>query len=132
MVSTTVCEDAETKDALLAEIVGGGGEGLILRRAASPFVAGRTRDLLKVKLWHNAEARVLRYNRPHNGKHSLRCANLVGHREFDLTWNRHEPPPPNGSIVTYRHARGDLGAGPRHPVFMRVRPANIQHIMRSF
>lgn len=119
VVATVPCEDGPTKEALLAAVVSGGGEGLILRRAASRFVAGRSRDLLKVKLWYDAEAEVVSYR--NGGKDSLRCIDLKTRVPFQVTWNRNRPPPPKGSIITYRYQLGLAGGQPRFPGFMRVR-----------
>jgi len=64
---------------------------------------------------------VLRYKA--NGKDSLRCLCLESHVHFDVTWNRGEPAPPKGTIITYRYQRGlDTSGQPRFPQILRVRP----------
>lgn len=107
------CEDFATKDALLRRVVNEGGEGLILRRAHSAFVAGRSADLLKVKEWYDAEACVLRSNRP-RGKDSLHCRSItgeVGHRRFEGTPSANFPH--RGTIFHMRasHARLAVAMG---------------------
>ena len=96
-----------------------GGEGLILRRACSRFVAGHSPDLFKCKRWLDAEAKVLKYRA--NGRDSLRCQALDTGVTFDLTWNRGTAPPPPGSIVSFAYQLG-LQGGPRFPKFLRERP----------
>ena len=124
VVSATECESDAAVEAQLSEVMGRGGEGLVLRRAASRFLAGRSRDLLKVKPVYDAEAKVLGHNRFTTGKDSLRCLALGGSNvEFDLTWNRAAPPPVPGTIITYTYQKGLQGGQPRFPKFARVRPA---------
>ncbi len=45
----------------LARVESLGGEGLMLRQPGSRYEAGRSRTLLKVKTFHDAEARVIGY-----------------------------------------------------------------------
>jgi DNA ligase-1 len=46
---------------LLKKVVSEGGEGLMLRTPGSPYVAGRSEHLLKMKMRQDAEARVIAY-----------------------------------------------------------------------
>jgi len=119
VVGTRACEDVTTKEALLEHVCQRGGEGLILRRASSRFVAGHSPDLFKCKRWLDAEAKVLKYRA--KGKDSLRCQALDTGVTFDLTWNRSTAPPPPGSIVSFAYQLG-LQGGPRFPKFLRERP----------
>ena len=119
VVGTRACEDVTTKEALLEHVCQRGGEGLILRRACSRFVAGHSPDLFKCKRWLDAEAKVLKYRA--NGRDSLRCQALDTGVTFDLTWNRGTAPPPPGSIVSFAYQLG-LQGGPRFPKFLRERP----------
>ena len=116
---------------LLAErdrIVELGGEGLMLRKPESEYVAGRSPTLLKVKPYDDAEATVIAHL-PGKGKFagklgSLRVKTADG-REFSLgsgfTDAQREAPPAVGALVTYRY-RGLTAKGlPRFPSFLRVR-----------
>jgi DNA ligase-1 len=115
--------------ALLREVVGGGGEGLMLHRGASLYRAGRGDDLLKLKLHDDAEARVVGHL-PGTGRHAGRLGALLvetpqGQRfrlGTGLTDAQREQPPPLGSWVTYRYRGLHAGSGlPRFASFVRVR-----------
>lgn len=121
--------------ALLTQTVREGGEGLMLRRAASLYAGGRSDDLLKVKTHEDTEARVVGYV-PGKGKHAGKIgALLVEMPPLDgtpaqrfklgagLSDAERAMPPPVGSIVTYRY-RGLNDSGlPRFATFLRVRDA---------
>ena len=83
VAGTTPCEDTQRMASLLKGIIDGGGEGLILRSAESKFHAGRSDDLLKVKPWYDADARVVGYRL--GGKDSLRCRSVETSVVFDVT-----------------------------------------------
>ena len=113
------CGDQATVKRLLCEVEAKGGEGLMLRKGSSLFRAGRSRDLLKVKSWHDGEAQVLGNTA---GKSSLICKAIPTGCQFGLTWNRAGVPPGAGSIVTYRY-QALTGAGlPRFPILGYVHP----------
>jgi DNA ligase-1 len=48
---------------LLKKVIDRGGEGLMLRKPGSYYVAKRDSSLLKVKLFHDEEARVIGHSR---------------------------------------------------------------------
>lgn len=123
-----VAGDAELQ-ALLREVVRGGGEGLMLHRGASLYRAGRGDDLLKLKTHDDAEARVIAHL-PGKGKHAGRLGALMVEtpegRRFALgtgfTDAQRADPPPVGSWVTYRFRGLHEGSGlPRFASFLRVR-----------
>ena len=123
-----VAGDAELQ-ALLREVVRGGGEGLMLHRGASLYRAGRGEDLLKLKTRDDAEARVIAHV-PGKGKHAGRLGALMVEtpegRRFALgtgfTDAQRADPPPVGSWVTYRFRGLHEGSGlPRFASFLRVR-----------
>ena len=123
-----VAGDAELQ-ALLREVVRGGGEWLMLHRGASLYRAGRGDDLLKLKTHDDAEARVIAHV-PGKGKHAGRLGALMVEtpegRRFALgtgfTDAQRADPPPVGSWVTYRFRGLHEGSGlPRFASFLRVR-----------
>ena len=123
-----VAGDAELQ-ALLREVVRGGGEGLMLHRGASLYRAGRGDDLLKLKTHDDAEARVIAHL-PGKGKHAGRLGALMVEtpegRRFALgtgfTDAQRADPPPVGSWVSYRFRGLHEGSGlPRFASFLRVR-----------
>ncbi|TCT18201.1 DNA ligase [Thiobaca trueperi] len=114
--------------ARLDAVVAAGGEGLMLHRDGSSYRAGRTNDLLKVKPYQDAEARVIGHL-PGQGKYAgMLGALLVEDREgrrFRLgsgfTDAQRRDPPSVGSLVTFKY-RGYTNKGtPRFASFLRVR-----------
>lgn len=118
----------EALQALLDKTVKMGGEGLMLHRGASSYRAERTVDLLKVKPFEDAEARVVSYVEG-RGRHAGRMGALwvetpeglrfkLGTGFSDAERNR---PPPIGSWVTYRYQGTTAKGLPRFASFLRVR-----------
>lgn len=112
----------------LDEVVQAGGEGLVLHRGASLYQAGRTDDLLKLKPFDDAEARVVGYV-PGKGKYqgmmgSLQMEAPDGTRfriGTGFTDEQRRKPPPLGSVVTFRYQGKTSSGKPRFARFMRVR-----------
>ncbi|HMT16331.1 MAG TPA: DNA ligase, partial [Ottowia sp.] len=104
--------------ALLREVVAGGGEGLMLHRGGSHYRAGRDDALRKLKPHDDAEARVIAHL-PGRGRHAGRLGALWVQtpegRRFALgsgfTDAQRADPPPVGSWVTYRHRGVHPGSG---------------------
>jgi DNA ligase 1 len=111
----------------LDEVVQGGGEGLVLHRGASFYHAGRNDDLLKLKPYDDAEAKVVSYI-PGKGKYKgMMGALLVQmpdgtrfHIGTGFTDAQRRAPPPVGSMVTFRYQGMTSGGKPRFARFMRV------------
>ena len=112
----------------LAEVVRGGGEGLVLHRADAPYLSGRSDALLKLKPQQDAEAVVIGHIAG-RGKYTgvlgaLQVRSDDGAR-FALGSGfsdaQRADPPPIGTLVTYTY-RGITAAGtPRFATFLRVR-----------
>lgn len=111
----------------LAEVVRGGGEGLMLHLADAPYVTGRSDVLLKLKPVQDSEAVVIEHI-PGKGKYqgrlgALRVQTTDGKRfvigtGFTDTTRRN--PPPVGATVTYTY-RGLTEKGlPRFASYLRV------------
>lgn len=122
-------EDEAALDAALNRVVAGGGEGLILHRGAARYTAGRGGDLLKLKTYDDAEARVIGVN-PGQG----RIEGLMGSIEVRTPDGRtfsigsgfsdaqRADPPLIGTWITYRY-NGETATGlPRFARFLRRRP----------
>ena len=112
----------------LERVVALGGEGLMLRWAASRHRSGRSNDLLKVKTHQDAEAVVIAYL-PGKGKFEGMLGSLLVEtpdgRRFKLgtgfTDAERRYPPELGATVTFRY-RGRTAKGtPRFASFVRVR-----------
>ncbi len=121
--------DAAALEAMLARVVAAGGEGLMLHRDGAQYRSGRSPDLLKLKPYEDAEARVVALI-PGQGRFrglmgALEVEDGEGRRfrigtGFTLAVRR-DPPPP-GSLVTYQY-RGRTEAGlPRFASFLRAVP----------
>lgn len=115
--------------ALMKRVTEQGGEGLMLHRGSSRYRAERNDDLLKLKPYQDAEARVAAYL-PGKGKY----AGMLGALEVEspeglrfrlgagFTDAERRDPPPLGSWVTYRYNGVNEKTGiPRFARFLRVR-----------
>jgi DNA ligase len=100
----------------------------MLRRPGSRYESGRSSTLLKVKSFHDAEARVLEHQGG-AGQHKRRLgAALV---ELDdgtrfavgtgFSDAEREHPPAIGSVITFRYQELSDGGVPRFPSFVGVR-----------
>lgn len=118
----------EALQTLLDKTVHMGGEGLMLHRGGSLYRAERNADLLKVKPFDDAEARVLSYV-PGRGKHAGRMGAMwvetADGKRFKLGGGfsdaEREKPPAIGSWVTYRYNGTNPSGLPRFARFLRVR-----------
>lgn len=132
-VAQTRVANHQALQALLTKTVRLGGEGLMLHRGASLYRAQRNDDLLKVKTFDDAEARVIAHI-PGKGKYAgLLGALLVETpaaegqpvRRFKLgtgfSDEQRRNPPALGSWVTYRFRGLNDSGTPRFASFMRVR-----------
>jgi DNA ligase-1 len=121
--------DRAALQTLLKNVIARGGEGLILHRGASLYRAARNDDLLKLKPYQDAEAKVVAHL-PGKGKH----AGILGVLEVESPGGlrfrlgtgfsdaERRDPPPLGSWVTYRYNGLNEKTGiPRFARYMRVR-----------
>ncbi len=124
-------QPATTHDNLMRQldkVVAGGGEGLMLHHGNSLYHDGRSQALLKVKIWQDAEARVVGH-RQGKGKYQGMLGALVVEtpdgRRFRLgsgfTDEERAHPPAIGSRVTYKYAGLTATGLPRFASFLRVR-----------
>jgi DNA ligase 1 len=120
--------DAAALQGWLASVVAGGGEGLMLHRAAAWWQKGRSGDLLKLKPAQDDEAVVVAYM-PGKGRHQGRLGALrvrdANGREWLLGTGfsdaERDHPPPLGQRITYTY-QGTTSSGlPRFARYLRVR-----------
>lgn len=112
----------------LEKVIEAGGEGLMLHRGDAPYRSYRSADLLKVKPYQDAEARVVAHLPGEGrleGKMGALLLETAGGQHFRLGTGfsdaQRADPPPIGSLVTYKfHGRTRHGL-PRFPSFLRVR-----------
>jgi DNA ligase-1 len=104
-----------------------GGEGLMLRQPGSRYEPGRSATLLKVKRFHDAEARVIDHQ-PGAGRHKGRQGALLvalpDGTQFSVgtgfTDAQRETSPAIGSTITFRYQELSDRGVPRFPSFVRV------------
>ena len=87
----------------------GRGEGVILRAAGSAYEAGRSSTLLKVKTFHDAEARVVAHvagRGKHKGRLGALAAELRDGTRFNIGtgFSDEEPGPSGGAARAHCHA----------------------------
>lgn len=112
----------------LEEITNAGGEGLMLHLDQAKYRAGRTDDLLKLKLYYDAEARVIAHL-PGKGKYSGMLGALLVEtpdgKRFRIgsgfSDKERSSPPPIGSLITYKYYGETRNGIPRFASFLRVR-----------
>jgi DNA ligase-1 len=105
-----------------------GGEGLMMRRPGSKYESGRSATLLKVKNFHDAEARVLKHQEG-AGRHKGRLGALFVEMEDGTTFAvgtgfsdaERDHPPPVGSLITFRYQELSEAGVPRFPSYVGVR-----------
>lgn len=120
--------DAAALQALLAQTVKDGGEGLVLHRSSALWSPGRSDALLKFKPVADDEARVVAHL-PGKGRHAGRLGALLlelpSGQRFALgtgfTDAQRANPPAIGSVVTYRYRDHTPKGLPRFASFLRVR-----------
>lgn len=121
------CRGADHLRDELARVESLGGEGLMLRQPGSRYEAGRSTTLLKVKTFHDAEARVVDHL-PGTGRHKGRLGavlvELADGTSFSIGTGfsdaQRERPPAIGSLVTFRYQELSDRGVPRFPSFVRM------------
>jgi DNA ligase-1 len=127
-VSQETCEGLDHLRKELAAVEKKGGEGLMLRQPESAYERSRSRTLLKVKSFFDAEATVVGHTKG-RGRHKGRCGALkvraADGTEFKvgtgLSDAQRENPPEVGEIITYRYQELTKDGVPRFPSFVGVR-----------
>lgn len=120
-----ICTGPDSLQQELARVESLGGEGLMLRQPRSLYASGRSATLLKVKNFHDAEAKVTGHV-PGAGKHEGRLgalqtvlpngtAFLVGTGFSDM---QREDPPAINSIITFRYQELTKAGVPRFPSYI--------------
>lgn len=122
------CQGIDHLKSELQRVESLGGEGLMLRQPASLYVAGRSSTLLKVKTFHDAEARVVGHQAGagrHKGRLGALQVVLADGTEFSVGTGfsdaEREAPPAIGSTITFRYQELSDGGVPRFPSYVGVR-----------
>ena len=113
---------------LLEQVVDAEGEGLMLRLNHASYRSGRSDDLLKLKKYQDAEAKVIGYQ-PGKGKYTgmmgALLVELSNGRQFKIgtgfSDQERRQPPPLGSIITFKYYGTTKTGLPRFASFLRIR-----------
>jgi DNA ligase-1 len=100
----------------------------MMRQPGSRYEIGRSATLLKVKTFHDAEARVLKHE-PGAGRHKGRLGALLVELADGTRFSvgtgfsdaEREHPPAVGSVITFRYQELSEAGVPRFPSFVAVR-----------
>jgi DNA ligase 1 len=119
-----VCGGVRHLNEELNRVTALGGEGLMLRQPGSLYEAGRSRTLLKVKRWQDAEALVVGHELG-AGRHKGRLGALLVETAEGLRFavgtgfsdKQREEPPSIGATITFRYQELSDRGVPRFPVF---------------
>jgi DNA ligase-1 len=129
VVGIQKCEGAKHLKTTLQAVLKKGGEGIMLRQPGSLYENCRSDTLLKVKYFHDEEARVTAVL-----KGSGRCQDMMGKLACELpngvtfkvgtgfTDAMRKKPPKVGSIITFKFQECSDTGTPRFPVFLNARP----------
>jgi DNA ligase 1 len=128
VTQSRVADDASLHLQLEA-VASTGGEGLMLHKDDSLYRAERSDDLLKLKPYQDAEARVVAHL-PGQGKYLGMLGALLVRNDNGLqfrigtgfTDEQRRHPPPIGSRITYSYHNLTARGIPRFARFLRVRP----------
>jgi DNA ligase 1 len=128
LLEQTIVTSPQQIDTALQAVVEKKGEGLMLRDPKSEYAFKRSSTLLKVKVFHDAEAVVIGHTEG-KGSNVGRCGALVCRMPSGNTFNcgsglnheDREDPPPIGSTITYRYFEVTKAGVPRFPSFVRIR-----------
>lgn len=122
------CTSKQQLEDDLKKMIKLGGEGLMIRQPGSVYERCRSKTLLKLKKFYDAEAVVIGYD-PGKGRFTgavgaLRCKMECG-KVFKvgsgLTDKDHRKPPKIGSIITYKFQEYTNSGSPRFPTYLGVR-----------
>jgi DNA ligase-1 len=120
------CRGLEHLREELARVETLGGEGLMLRQPGSRYEIGRSATLVKVKTFHDAEARVVDHlagSGRHKGRLGALVVALADGTQFSVGTGfsdaQRENPPQIGSTITFRYQELSDRGVPRFPSFVR-------------
>lgn len=123
-----VCKGVDDLQAELKRVEALGGEGVMLRKPGSRYVAGRSDTLLKVKSFLDSEARVVGHQAgtgKHEGRLGALLVELPNGTRFKVGTGmsdaERKQPPAVGEIITFRYQELTDAGVPRFPSFIGVR-----------
>lgn len=113
---------------LLAQVLDLGGEGLMLHHQDAIYQAKRSKDLMKLKSYQDAEAMVKQHI-PGKGRNTGRLGALLVETPEGIQFKigtgfsdqERLNPPPIGAVITYKYVGKTKNDVPRFASFMRIR-----------
>lgn len=123
-----VCEGHDDLQTELRRVEALGGEGVMLRRPGSRYIAGRSDTLLKVKSFLDTEARIIGHQAGtgrHEGRLGALLVELPNGTKFKvgtgLSDAERDAPPDVGEVVIVRYQELTDAGVPRFPSYVGVR-----------
>jgi DNA ligase-1 len=128
MVIQEKVADNSQLQSLLEEVLTLGGEGLMLHHQHAYYQAKRSKDLMKLKSYQDAEA-IVKEHRPGKGRNTGRLGALVVETTEGIQFKigtgfsdqERINPPPIGAIITYKYVGKTKNDVPRFASFIRIR-----------
>ncbi len=124
-----ICTDKDMLENEMNEIVKLDGEGIILRDPNSEYEFRRSKTMLKVKRFHDAEAKVIAHFKGTGKNEGVMGAVQVENKDgvkfkvgSGFTDKERRKPPKLGTVITYRYFELSKDNVPRFPTFMREYP----------
>jgi DNA ligase-1 len=128
IIQQEICRNQDHLKRKLKEIESKGGEGLILRKPGSPYITGRSYDLLKVKSFDDDEATVIQHFKG-KGRNADRMGSILVEMKNGIrfkigtgfTDEERNNPPPVGTIIRFKYYGITKSGVPKFASFLRVR-----------
>lgn len=128
MIKQQRIENNEQLQLLLEQVLDKGGEGLMLHKGGAYHQAKRSKDLMKLKKYEDAEAVVIQHLTG-KGRNTGRLGALLVETKEGIRFKigtgfsdrERENPPPIGATITYKYAGKTNNNVPRFASFMRIR-----------
>lgn len=128
VIKQSKIEDKKALKKLLAEVVAAGGEGLMLHKIDSPYVAQRNDDLLKLKTYQDEEGIVIKHLAGKGKFKGVMGAVIVKNNDgiiFKIgggfSDQQRKNPPKIGATITYKFYGKTKDGKPRFASFLRER-----------
>lgn len=121
------CKNLRHLERVFNNLISKGAEGVMVKNPNAEYQNGRSDNLLKLKPYFDAEAKVIGY-REGNGKFKGQLGSILV--EFQnkklyigsgFSQKERENPPKIGEIITFKYSGFTKNQIPRFPVFLRVR-----------
>lgn len=128
IVTQKKCYSKNELLAFLDIVVKKGGEGVIVKNPNLPYFYGRSKEILKVKKYSDAEAKIIEINSGKGKYHRMMGSLTVQMQDGTLfkvgtgfTKEERITPPKPGSIITFKYYGWTKNHKPKFATFMRVR-----------